>query len=190
MRVSATFCVIYIAIIAGIAGCDNIFKPTRLDIEKILQQDPQFKQALDKKDGLDRQIASALADFYAYKEEIYSKIAELKKEYKENKTKANFRIDEIKSQLDPERERIRKTMSSLNNELKIKSQEMAGIKSRLSTLRNMLNNKKTELAQETEEKWQDELKDLRLKESPLKEEIARLKDSILLLNQELALLKQ
>lgn len=172
-----------------LTGC-NVLKPANEDIKKLAEQDPDFKQALDKKEKIDSEIASALNEFYAYKNEVDSKIDSLKKEYKARKAEVNLRLKDLKSRLNPEREDIRNRLIILTNELKVKSKDLSSLKQRRAALEEMLSDKDKAVDDETKQKWDDELKTIELKEIPLKDEVKSLEHSLRLLKVKLSLLKQ
>lgn len=185
MNLTILICICFFTL----TGC-NLFNRSA-DVEQIIRQDPAFKEIFQKKLDLDAQITTISNELYAYREEIESKISQLKKDYVSRKADADSKLRDLKSRLNPEREELRRRLSAKAGELKIKSQELSSIKARLATLRKMLTSKDAiTLKDEARHEWEEELRRLELKEEPVREEIASLRDSLRLLKSELSLLKQ
>ncbi len=167
----------------------------RQDIEEVkkavLESDPSFKDALAKKAELDSEIELIMGEFRRRQGEINSKIMELEEELKGARRQAYSQISELKAKLNPERQRITLKLNELRTTLKSKEGLLRTLKDSIKETKKVIEkNKRLDISQKEEAKWQQNLNDLDSQLPSLEDEIANLKRDIELYRRELNLLKQ
>ena len=161
------------------------------EIEKVvLEFDPMFKDVLAKKADLDFQIDLIMGEFRKKQGEINSKVMELEEELKVIRRQAYSQVRELKTQLNPERQRIALKLSEFKANLKTKIDLLRMLKDSLKETKKLVDkNKDLGLSQEEEAKWEKNLNDISSQIPPLEDEIAILRREIDIYRQELKLLK-
>lgn len=171
-----------------LTGCEQVDPGT---LNKIIQEDPSFKAVMEKKDELDKKIASLTTQLAEIKNETFAKIRVLEEDFEKEKSKIDSKISALKSELEPERIRIRQEIEAIRGALSNKKGILKNLENTRRNLSNLINQQKAvSVTAEDMAKWQERLLDLDSQIEPLAGETRDLEEKLRILRLKLIALRQ
>ncbi len=171
-----------------ITGCEQIDKES---IDKIIQEDPSFKDVLVKKDDLDAKINLLLNQFQEAKAAAYANIRTVQENLNKQKQEIDSKIAAFKKELDPQRIKIRQDIDVLANTISAKKGMLRNLDSTKRNLANLISQQKTlNVPSEDMAKWQERLAALDGQIEPLQGEVRELEEKLHVLRLKSMALRQ
>ncbi|MDD5504345.1 MAG: hypothetical protein PHV77_03400 [Candidatus Omnitrophica bacterium] len=133
---------IFFIVIMLVSGCQYPFelKPDSEIRQEVLEFDPDFEQALQKRAKLDEEIALLRSKQQLNASQIETKILSLKDELRSSKRDISSQILSLNAQLDPQRSEIKRSIMELSTELRLKQSSFSAVRKMILDL-NRLNGK-------------------------------------------------
>jgi peptidoglycan hydrolase CwlO-like protein len=176
------------SLVFGLYGCEQIDTES---INKIVQEDPSFKEVLAKKEDMDSRIAFFFGQLRDLKTDTYAKIRMLQDTFDKQKTEIDAKIAALKSELDPARAKIRQEMEDLRAAVSGKKGILRDLENTRRNLTNLINQQRAvSVTAEDMAKWQERLTDLNNQIEPLSGEIREMEERIRLLRLKAIALRQ
>jgi chromosome segregation ATPase len=175
-----------------IYGCQYPFelRPESEIIQEVIEQDPSFKEALDKKSELDEKISALSEELNLKAVNVKSKIGSLKREFRDYKQDISSRIESVNSQLDPQRSSISQKITELSSELNLKQSSLSATNRMIADLKKLIQQRASPDADaEDVSRLQDRIDSQVHQAELLKQDIACLRDKIRLERLKLRLLR-
>lgn len=171
-----------------LSGCEQIDKES---INKIIQEDPSFKEVLAKKDELDSKINLLLNQFQEAKAAAYANIRTIQENLNKQKQEIDSKIAAFKRELDPQRIKIRQDIEALTNTISAKKGMLRNLEGTKRNLTNLVNQQKTlNVPTADMSKWQERLAALDGQMGPLKGEVRELEEKLHMLRLKSIALRQ
>ena len=180
-----------LATLALTAGCGPSVS-TEEAARRVLAEDPGFHATLEKKSGLDVQIAALQRELFAKKSEIDVKLKALQQEYRAANRETDAQVKGLVAQLNPQREQVRLEMALTENQLKSQQAEVSNLKRSIAQLRASLKNASGEAApgREARADRNARLESLTAQLGEHQIQVKELQDHLQLLRLKLQLLRQ
>jgi len=155
-----------------LAGCT----PDREDAEKkILAQDPSFRNVLDSRDAMMKELDVRQAEFQRAVRAIDKQINALKEKKRQITGTHAVQTDKIKRRLAPEKRRLEKDLTDMRQAVERMNTEIRDIDGDISEIQALIGKKdKLALTQEEMRTWNDRLSAL----IERKEEVAKKRDRL------------
>lgn len=171
-----------------LSGCEQLDKES---INKIIQEDPSFKEVLVKKDELDSKINLLLNQFQEAKAAAYANIRTIQENLDKQKQEMDSKIAAFKKELDPQRIKVRQNIEVLASTISAKKDMLRNLESTKRNLTNLISQQKTlNVPSEDMAKWQERLAALDGQIGPLKGEVRELEEKLHVLRLKSMALRQ
>lgn len=161
-----------------ISGCTPI-TVSEEQKKQILAVDPDFKKSLELKDALDVQLADLRSGFLSEKNIYESKAAALRREFEAKRAQFYVAVQQIKSQLDPQRGKLNTQIAILGEELKDRLKSQRAIQSMLKQAKAVIEGKfSRSISEEDKIEWQKRFESMSKESESIAQEIALIKEKL------------
>jgi hypothetical protein len=180
------FMIVSLAIVS-VSGC----APTSRDqlVKEVLKADPKFASVLDKQRDLISRIDTYERELTLKRSTVERTIAQLRKDLADASANVRTKTDELKKQLDPERERIGLTLSMAGEELRSKQVQRASLGRSIAQLKKALKNPDAAWTAAERSKQESQLQEMVRDAERLDHEVAALREHVRLLKIKLLLIQ-
>ncbi len=176
-------------LLAGIVGAGAGCAPANREdlVKQVLAKDPEFSSVLAKHKELGGRINTYERELALKRTTIEGQIAQLRKDLAAAAKSARERTAQVKTQLDPDRERLKLALSMAAEQLRSAQAQRASIGRSISQLRKSL--KDESLGQADRTSQQARVEDLARDTQRLDQELTTLREHIRLLKIKLLLIR-
>ena len=177
-----------IGLVVLISGCGV---KGREDTEsQILEEQPGFREVLDKKEAIHAQIADLHNELNGEKEKADARIKTIREALVRAEFESKNKKKELLARLDPEKENIRREISRVKEELKLQRDTLRSLNRMIkSTNSTISKSQKIGISQEEISRWQEQLDSLIQQAEPLKLEIDKYQTRFKILKLQLKALR-
>lgn len=175
-------------LLAGLAlgGC---FPESPEELERLIKEDPAFKQLIARRDEARLQIRTIKNDLLAKKQAMDSQVQRLRSEYDAYAKTQTKKIEQARASIDASREQLKREAEQAGASLEQKTAELAGYQKTLTDVKKVLTEGKgITLSKAERQKWEERILMLSEKIRPLSEEIQELRLQIRLKKQKIGFL--
>lgn len=163
--------------------------PDPEELERLVKQDPSFKQVIGARDQVHRQVQVIRTDLLQKKQALDSTVDKLRTDYDAFAKAQNQQIEKYQASLEAYRALMKRELETLNAQLQAKKTEFAGYKNSIESIHKMRGQTQgIKLSKAEQEKWQERVLMLSEKARPLVEEIRELEAEIALKKRKLSYL--
>lgn len=170
------------------AGCGRPVNREQL-AKEVLEADPGFSPVLDKHRGLANRIGTLERELAVKRSTIEQSIAQLRMELSMSTSAVNGKIDEVKKQIEPDRQRFEIALSMAEEELRGKRFQRASLGRSMARLRKAGRAAKDALADSERARQAAQLREMVRDAARLDQEAASLKEHVRLLKKKILLLR-
>ncbi|MBD3379880.1 MAG: hypothetical protein GF408_05400 [Candidatus Omnitrophica bacterium] len=157
-------------------GCGN---DRAEDEKRILAFDPSFKEDLEKRDMLRKELVNKKADLAKFRREVAFKIRELKQQEVKAKRLYEASIEKVRLQINPYQRRLKQDLYDKQRLYKSKKAELSDIEKDIEEIAALMDKKdRLVLTQEEVRTWNDRLSILAERKAQLNAEIEDLEKDI------------
>lgn len=171
-----------------VIGCEYVDKES---LDKIIQEDPLFRDILVKKQELDSKIDALLTQLREAKGKADASIRAIQEDFDKQRKEIDSRINGLKKELEPQRMKIRQELETLRITISTKKAVLRDLENTRRNLTNLINQQKAvNVTSEDMTKWQERLAALNSQIDPLIGEIRELEEETHSLRLKLIVLRQ
>ena len=170
-----------------LAGCAS-YGPEEL--ERLLKEDPNFKQMIIARDQARGQIKAIKNDMLSKKKIMDGQIEKFHQEYDVYAKTQHSKIEKYQATIDANRNLLKREIETGSAQLAAKETELEGYEKTLSDVKKVMRESKgIKISPQEKEKWEERTLMLSEKMRPLLDEIQELRLQIRLKKQKLIFLK-
>lgn len=167
-----------IPIIIFASGCSPISVSDEQK-KQIVAADPSFEKTLILKNQYDSQLSDIRTKFLIDKNSYESRVAALRKDFEVKRTQFYADAANIKSQLNPQRDKLKSELLILTEDYRNKSKAQKAIKDMLNQAKAITSGKLgTNLAEKDKAEWNKRLDSLTEEYSSITQEVVSLRDKL------------
>jgi uncharacterized protein YdcH (DUF465 family) len=179
---------VLVLILAGGAGCDRIASREQL-AKQVLKEDPEFEWVLDTHRALTNRIKTYERELALKRSAVEQNIAQMRMDLAASTASVKHRIEEVKKQLDPDRQRMELALLAAVEELRVKRFQRASLGRSIAQLRKASRGDQTRWTDAERAGQQEQLREMVQDAQRLDHEIASLKAHMRLLKIKLLLIR-
>ncbi len=168
-------------------GC---FSQSPEELDRLLKEDPAFKQMIVARDQAHREILLIKQDLLNRKKVLDAQVEKMRAEYDGFAKTQNKKIDQYRATIEATRDQLTKEIEIASASMEEKEAELAGYQKTLVDVKKVLTESKgISLSKTEQQKWEERVLMLSEKSRPLSEEIQELRLQIRLKKQKIGFLK-